>query len=66
MTDISKKLVEFVDAMQAKLKEEIAIQTCFKNLYILEMAKTSNKTLESIKYRQQVSREYAGRDAQSQ
>jgi hypothetical protein len=40
--------------MQAKLKEEIAIQTSFKNQYILEKAKISSKTLESLRYRQQV------------
>ena len=54
MADISNKLAEFEDAMKAKLNEEIAIQTSFKNLYILEKAKASNKTLESIKYRDQV------------
>ncbi len=54
MTDITKKFTEFEDAMQAKLKEEMAIQTSFKNLYILEKAKTSTKTLESLRYRQQV------------
>jgi len=54
MTDISKKLAEFEDAMHAKLKEEIATQSSFKNLYILEKAKTSIKPLESLKYRQQV------------
>ena len=45
MTDISRKLAEFEIAMQAKLKEEIAIQTSYKNLYILEKANTSKKTL---------------------
>jgi hypothetical protein len=56
MTDIyiSKKLAEFEDAMQAKLKEEIATQPSFKNLYTLEKANTSSKTLESLKYRQHV------------
>ena len=54
MTDISKKLAEFEDDMQAKLKEEIVIQRSFKNLYIFEKDKTSSKTLESLKYRQQV------------
>ncbi len=49
-----KKMAEFEDDMQIKLKEEITIQSSFKNLYILEKAKTSSKTLESIKYRQQV------------
>ena len=54
MTYISKKLAEFEDAMQAKLKEVIAIQTSFKNLFILEKANTSKKTLESVRYREQV------------
>jgi len=54
MADISKKLAEFEDAMQAKLKEEIAIQTSFMNFYILEKAKTSSRTIECVKYRQQV------------
>ena len=54
MTNISRKSAEFEDAMQAKLREEIAIQTSFKNLYILEKAKNSRATLESVKCRQQV------------
>ena len=54
MADISKKLAEIKDAMQVKVKEEIAIQTSFKNMYILKKAKTSIKTLESVKYREQV------------
>ena len=54
MTDISKKLEEIEDAMQDKAKEEIAIQTSFKNLYILEKAKTTSKTLENVKYREHV------------
>ena len=54
MTDISKKLAEIEDDMQVKVNEEIAIQTSFKNLYILEKAKISSKTLESVKYREQV------------
>ena len=40
--------------MQAKLRDEIAVQTSFKNLYIQEKAKTSRATLESLKCRQQV------------
>ena len=40
--------------MQVKVKDKIAIQTSFNNLYILEKAKASNKTLESIKYLEQV------------
>ena len=35
-------------------RDEIAVQTCFKNLYIQEKAKTSRATLESVKCRQQV------------
>ena len=54
MTDIARKLAEFEDAMQAKLREEIAIQTSFKNLYIQDKAKTSKATLESVRCRQQV------------
>ena len=54
MADISKKLAEIEDDMQVKVNDEIGIQTSFKNLYILEKAKASNKTLESIKYRDQV------------
>jgi hypothetical protein len=41
MTDLSRKLAEFEDDMQAKLRDEIAVQTSFKNLYIQEKAKTS-------------------------
>jgi hypothetical protein len=54
MADIPSKLAEFEGALQAKLREEIAIQTSFKNLYIQEKAKTSRATLESIRCRQQV------------
>jgi len=54
MADISKKLAEIEDAMHVKVKEGIAIQTSFKNLYILEKAKTSSKTLDSLIYREQV------------
>ncbi len=54
MADISKKLTEIEDDMQAKVHDAIAIQTSFNNLYILEAAKTSSKTLESLKYCQQV------------
>ena len=55
MADTSKKLAEIEDAMQVKkVKEEIAIQTSFMNLYILEKSKISSKTLESVKYREQV------------
>ncbi len=54
MADISRKLAEFEDAIQAKLREEIAIQTSFKNLYIQEKAKTNKATLESVMCRQQV------------
>ncbi len=54
MADISKKLVEIEVTMQVKLNEEVDIQTSFKNLYILEKAKASSKTLEGIKYREQV------------
>ena len=61
MADISKKLAEFEDAMQTKLRDEIAVQTSFKNLYIQEKAKTSKATLESVKCRQQVESMRAGR-----
>ena len=54
MADIYKKLAEIKDVMQVKLNEEIAIQTNLKNLYNLEKAKASNKTIESIKYHDQV------------
>ena len=54
VADISKKLAEIQYAMQVKVKEEIAIETSFKNVYILEKAKISSKTLESVKYREQV------------
>ena len=54
MADISKKLAEIEDVVQVKVKDEIAIQTSFKNLYNLEEAKISNKTLGSIRYREQV------------
>ena len=54
MADIPKKLAKIEDAMQVKVKEEIAIQPSFKNLYILEKAKISSKTLESVKYCEQV------------
>ena len=54
MANISKKLAEIKDAMQVKLNGEIAIQTSFKNLHILEKAKASSNTLESIKYRDHV------------
>jgi hypothetical protein len=54
MADISEKLAETEDAMQVKVKDEIAIQTSFENLYILEKAKTSSRPLESIRYCEQV------------
>jgi hypothetical protein len=54
MADISRKLAEFEDAMQAKLRDEIAVQTSFKNLYIQEKAKTSRATLESLRCREHV------------
>ena len=54
MADISRKLAEFEDNVQARLRDEIAIQSNFKNLYIQEKAKTSSATLESVKCRQQV------------
>ena len=54
MADISKKLAEVKDDMQVKMNYEIPIQTSIKNLYIREKAKASSKTLESIKYRDQV------------
>ncbi len=54
LADISRKLAKFEDAMQAKLREEIAIQTSVKNLYIQEKAKTSSATLESIRCRQHI------------
>jgi len=54
MADTSKKLAEIEDDMRVKVNDEIAIQTSVKNLYILEKAKASNKTLESIRYRDQV------------
>ncbi len=54
MADISRKLAEFEDAMQAKLRDEIAVQLKFKNSYIQEKAKTSKATLEGVKCRQQV------------
>jgi hypothetical protein len=34
MAGISRKLAEFEDDMQAKLRDEIAVQTSFKNLYM--------------------------------
>ena len=40
--------------MKAKLRDEIAVQTNFKNQYIQEKAKTSRATLESVSCRQQV------------
>ena len=54
MADISMKLAEIEDAMQVKVNDEIAIQTSFNNLHILEKAKASSKILVSIKYRDQV------------
>ena len=54
MADISRKFAEFEDTVQARLRDEIAIQTNFKNLYIQEKAKTSSATLESVRCRQQV------------
>jgi hypothetical protein len=54
MADISKKLAEFEDVMHAKLRNEIAVQTNFKNLNIQEKAKTSKATLESAICREQV------------
>ena len=54
MADISKKLAEIEDDMHVKLNKEITIQASLKNLYIREKAKARNKTLESIKYRDQV------------
>ena len=66
MADISKKLAEIEDAMQFKVKDEIAIQTSFKNLYILEKAKASSKTLEIIKYREQVASMRKERDLQTE
>jgi len=54
MADISKKLAEIEDAMQVKVKDDITMQTSFKNLCILEKANVSIKTLESIKHRGQV------------
>jgi len=54
MADIPKKLTGIEDAMQVKVKDEIAIQTSFENLYIFEKTKASSKTLESIKAREQV------------
>ena len=47
-SSLSSKLVT------SGLKDEIAVQTNFKNLYIQEKAKTSSATLESVKCRQQV------------
>ena len=54
MADISRTLAEFEDAMQAKLRDKIAVQTSFKNLYIQEKVKTSRATLESVRCRQEV------------
>ena len=54
MADISKKLVEIEDAMQVKVNDEIANRTRCNNIYFLEKSKASKKTLESIKYRDQV------------
>jgi hypothetical protein len=38
MADISRRLAEFENVMQAKLGEEIACQTSFKNQYIQDKA----------------------------
>ena len=43
LADISKKLAEIEDDMQVKVDDEIAIQTSFEDLYILEKAKASSK-----------------------
>jgi len=52
MTDISKKFAAIENKMQVKVKDKIDIQASFKNLYNLEKAKASSKTLESVKYRE--------------
>ena len=54
MANISRRLAEFEEVMQAKLGEEIACQTSFKNLYIQEKAKTGKATLEGVRCREQV------------
>ena len=54
MADISRKLAEFEDDVQAKLRDEIAVQASFKNLHIQEKAKTRRATLESVECCQQV------------
>ena len=54
VADVLKKLAKIEAVMQVKVNDEITIQISFKNLYILEKPKASNKTLEKIKYRDQV------------